>query len=123
MSQYKEVIVEKVDVSESRDASVVLIFVLAVVAILVVAAVWWQPWNAPATPSNSTTIIREPGTNTEKTIYVPTPSTAPAGDTNINIRTETPPKTDEPPTNSEVKDPGMAGGMSGATAGETTSGN
>jgi cytoskeletal protein RodZ len=100
MSQYKEVIVEKVESSEARDTSVVLIFVLAVVAILVVAAVWWQPWNMGTTPTNSTTIIREPGTTTEKTILVPTPS-APAGDTNINIKTETPPPVVVPPTNEE----------------------
>lgn len=97
MSQYKEVIVQDV---EARDNSIIAVFILTVIAIVVVVAAWWQPWNA-ATPTNSTTIIREntPVQTKGDTVYVPTPS-AP-GDTNINIKTETPPaKTEAPPVNS-----------------------
>ena len=91
--------VDGVDTVESSSTAVI-VGVLAIIAAVVIALVWWQPWAAPVvTPqSNSTTVIHD--TQTQPALNSPpvivNPPAVQGGDTKVNIHNEVP-KTDSPP--------------------------
>ena len=109
MTEYRKVVVE--DESASRNSLYMGIFVVAVVAIIAVALIMWQPWAASqTTPGTNTTIIREqPAPSNDRTIVVPSVQAPPASSkTEINIE-------NPPPTTNEQKTEETTSGESGTT--------
>lgn len=119
MTEFRKVVVE--NESTSRNSLYMGIFVVAVVAIIAVAMIMWQPWAASqTTPGTNTTIIREqPAPSNDRTIIVPSVQAPPAS-TKTEINIETP-----PPTTNEQKTEETTSGETGSTGttGSETTGN
>ncbi|MEI8280925.1 MAG: hypothetical protein WCG75_00830 [Armatimonadota bacterium] len=95
--------VKEVDVVESSSSNALIILVVAIIAIAVIAMVVWQPWVAPQTPSNSTTIIKEtqtPATTPDNRPIIVNPPPATQGDTKIDIHNSVTPPPTKTDTNS-----------------------
>lgn len=97
MAEYREVHTTE-DVSSNSSA--VIIFIVAVIALLAVGLMMWQPWSGPST----TTVITQPqaqdrGPDTtiinppSNTTIINPPAEPPKTEINIENKTEPPPTT------------------------------
>ena len=106
MAEYREVHTTE-DVSSNSSA--VIIFIVAVIALLAVGLMMWQPWSGPST----TTVITQPQDRGPDTTIVNPPSNttiinppAESPKTEINIEN----KTEPPPTTGTTGETGTTGG-------------
>lgn len=98
MAEYREVHTYDHD-SVSSTSSALVIFFVAVIALLVVGLLVWQPWQAPV---RDTTVITQPAPSAPDTTIVNPPSNttiinppaeSPKTEINIENKTEPPPTT------------------------------